>query len=578
VASIGNVVLRSGIFHFRRIVPVELRVKVGRRELVRTLATGDPRTAKIFASQLYVESERLFMAVRRDPMLNDSKLAGLVQAFYSYVLGEENRHRLSGISLTEDVRERRGTYWSVVAAQAKDSLACNRLKDAAWIARAMLNKEGIARSDLSKDEIAQVEQAMLRAGVDLAEALRARYDGDFNFEPRDKLLKMQLVEPPRPSGIPADAKPATTRSAEAAPGPLMSQAGEAFRDRQVLTMSWDRQTSAQASSTYRLFIDVCGDKPIAAYSRQDAGHFREQVERLPNDYGRSADHKTFSVAEIIAAYAVVPNGVRPRLISQKTVKRHFSALSALWAQSIPKGEVTENIFKGFAFANGKLAVEQRQMWDAKALAELFATPVWKGCKSEARRATPGARVFRDARFWLPLIGVFSGMREEEICQLQVDDIREEIGICFIDINSRPPRKLKNSNAIRKVPIHSELLRIGLLVHVDIQRSAGIKRVFPELQAGGADGRLGHGFSKWFSRYRQELGLFRPGLDFHSFRHTATTLMHQAGVERAVLNHVTGHATPGETSRYTKGSALPQLAVAIEAIKLNIDFSDLYPSR
>jgi hypothetical protein len=100
------------------------------------------------------------------------------------------------------------------------------------------------------------------------------------------------------------------------------------------------------------------------------------------------------------------------------------------------------------------------------------------------------------------------MREEEICQLQVDDIREEIGIYFMDINSRTPRKLKNSNAIRKVPIHSELLRIGLMVHVDIQRSAGIKRVFPELQAGGADGRLGHGFSKWFSHYRQELGLFR----------------------------------------------------------------------
>lgn len=153
MASIGNVVLRSGIFHFRRIVPVELRVKVGRRELVRTLATGDPRTAKIYASQLYVESERLFMAVRRDPMLNDSKLAGLVQAFYSYVLGEENRGRLSGISLTEDVRERRGTYWSVVAARAKDSLACNRLEDAAWIARAMLNKEALRDRTLARTKL-----------------------------------------------------------------------------------------------------------------------------------------------------------------------------------------------------------------------------------------------------------------------------------------------------------------------------------------------------------------------------------------------------------------------------------------
>lgn len=277
------------------------------------------------------------------------------------------------------------------------------------------------------------------------------------------------------------------------------------------------------------------------------------------------------MAEIIAAHVVVPNGVRPRLISQKTVKRHFSALSALWTQSIPKGEVTENIFKGFAFASGKLAVEQRQMWDANALAELFATPVWKGCKSEARRATPGARVFLGRQILVAANRRL--LRHARGRNLSASSRRYPGGNWYLLPAAQEAKK--NSNAIRKVPIHSELLRIGLLVHVDIQRSAGIKRVFPELQAGGADGRLGHGFSKWFSRYRQELGLFRPGLDFHSFRHTATTLMHQAGIERAVLNHVTGHATPGETSRYTKGSALPQLAAAIEAIKLNIDFSDLY---
>jgi integrase len=71
------------------------------------------------------------------------------------------------------------------------------------------------------------------------------------------------------------------------------------------------------------------------------------------------------------------------------------------------------------------------------------------------------------------------------------------------------------------------------------------------------------------------GYLRPGLDFHSFRHTATTLMHQAGIEHAVLDHLTGHVTPGETSRYTKGSILPQLARAIESIRINVDFSALY---
>ena len=90
MASIGYVVLRQGVFHFRRVVPTDLRIRIGRCELVRTLATGDPRDARMHASQLYLVSERLFMAVRRDPMLTDAQLAGLVQAFFAHVLEEEN--------------------------------------------------------------------------------------------------------------------------------------------------------------------------------------------------------------------------------------------------------------------------------------------------------------------------------------------------------------------------------------------------------------------------------------------------------------------------------------------------------
>jgi hypothetical protein len=438
VASIRNVVLRQGTFHFRRVIPIDLRTRIGRRELVRSLATGDPRDPQMRASQLYVASERLFMAVRRDPMLTDAQLASLVQAFFAHVLDEENRRRLSGPYLTEAVREARRDYWDAVATKSKDSLACNRLEDASLVTEAIIRKQRLPRSSLSREEIAQVKQAMLRAGADLAEALKARYDGDFNYEPRDKLLKLQLAEAPQLGGLPERAAPATTAQEAVEPEPLMSEVGKAFRERQIVTKSWDLQTSAQAGATYRLFIDVCGDKPIGAYSRQDAGRFREQIERLPNDYGRSAASKSLNTIEIIAAQTTIPVAARSPVISQKTVKRHFSALSALWAQAVPKGEAAENIFKGFNFAGGKSAVDQRQMWDGDSLASLFATPVWRGCKSEARRATLGPHVLRDARFWLPLIAVFSGMREEEICQLQLEDVREEAGIWFMDINGRPP--------------------------------------------------------------------------------------------------------------------------------------------
>ncbi len=140
-------------------------------------------------------------------------------------------------------------------------------------------------------------------------------------------------------------------------------------------------------------------------------------------------------------------------ITQRTAKRHFSRL-CLWAAAVARDEATSNIFTGFRFGGGRKASEQRDMWERAELSRLFATPVWAGCASPTRRTTSGGLIVRDEKFWLPLIAVFSGMRQEEICQLHVEDIRQDEGVWFIDINDRPPRKLKNATAVRRVPVHT----------------------------------------------------------------------------------------------------------------------------
>ena len=56
--------------------------------------------------------------------------------------------------------------------------------------------------------------------------------------------------------------------------------------------------------------------------------------------------------------------------------------------------------------------------------------------------------------------------------------------------------------------------------------------------GGARSRLGHGYSKWFTRYRKDVQLYRKGVDFHLFRHTATTLMQRADVPISALDELT----------------------------------------
>lgn len=59
-------------------------------------------------------------------------------------------------------------------------------------------------------------QAMLRARVEVAETLRARAEGDFNYEPRDKLLAAASSEVATPKEAPQPAAPVLTMASAVA--------------------------------------------------------------------------------------------------------------------------------------------------------------------------------------------------------------------------------------------------------------------------------------------------------------------------------------------------------------------------
>ena len=123
----------------------------------------------------------------------------------------------------------------------------------------------------------------------------------------------------------------------------------------------------------------------------------------------------------------------------------------------------------------------------------------------------------DARYWFPLIAVFTGMRLEEIAQLQKEDIKTIDEIDIFDINRNSGKKLKTAAAVRAIPIHPTLLKMGF---IDYVRSVESKALWPELKK-NANG-YGNPISKAFIRHLEEVGV-RKDSDrskvFHSLRDT-----------------------------------------------------------
>jgi len=54
---------------------------------------------------------------------------------------------------------------------------------------------------------------------------------------------------------------------------------------------WENQTAAQNEKSYELFSAICGDCPLAKYTKMDAGKYKDVIERLPADYGKAAQYR-----------------------------------------------------------------------------------------------------------------------------------------------------------------------------------------------------------------------------------------------------------------------------------------------
>jgi integrase len=157
------------------------------------------------------------------------------------------------------------------------------------------------------------------------------------------------------------------------------------------------------------------------------------------------------------------------------------------------------------------------------------------------------------QYWIPIIALYTGGRISEIANLKTEHFNNQIGIETMHMPGS-----KTDAAPRDVPIHADLILIGLLKLVEKRRKQGKKMLF-DLPLGGTNGAGGH-TSNYFTEFKRSIGITHEKKVFHSFRHTVNDLMRQALMnESAKLTYI-GHSLGQSVNVKTYGKT--QLAVSI----------------
>jgi integrase len=280
----------------------------------------------------------------------------------------------------------------------------------------------------------------------------------------------------------------------------------------------------------RFTAAVGGDVPIRSVTKAMMRTFKDALIKTPTRHGAT-------------------------MLSPASIVKNLSALRSVLSWAVAEGWIDTNPADGITHAGAKRASQEsrRQPYSTEDLRALFSP--------EAMEARKG----KGANHWLPLLALFSGGRLEELGQLRVADVRHDDGVDYLSIEGGNGKRVKTAGSWRRIPIHPELVRLGLLDYVAVQRTAGHDRLFPELKA-NAGRQLTAMWSKWWGRHaRNVCGIMDKTKVMHSFRHGFIDAAREVMPEEHRMA-ITGHRGGGVGRAYGSGVPLKLLAESMAKVR------------
>lgn len=296
----------------------------------------------------------------------------------------------------------------------------------------------------------------------------------------------------------------------------------------------------------KMFRDAIGASlPVSGLKQTHIRDFLGTVCKLPNNAGVRYQQKGETLAQLLA-YEVEDDDVE--VISESTYRDNYRATLAKFLRESYDTHGDDGFPQRSATAtytgNRRGVQDKQRHLKATELVRLF-----NGAEFQSIAQDPA----QEAHYWLPVIGLYTGARPREICQLNPQcDWGKEGEVWYLDLNENKPagkgvRKSIKTGDTRLVPLHPELIRLGLPVYLERMQAAGADRIFPSFRLKGGNPYMAAGAD--FTELLRTTGLYDDVTagekikGMYVFRKTFATNGDRQGVK---VEPFLGHGETGKT--------------------------------
>ena len=534
---------QNGNYQFRARIPLNLYPYFNRREIKRSLQTKCYNTAKSLNKRWTYHYDKLLQRLSMN-VLSDTQIELYVEKFLHSTLKELESERIQRNKPSNNMMDELDLF-EEFRKGFKEDLQHGRYEGVKKDINDIFTSNAIS---IDKDDITykKLARELIKARMKILDIEEQRSAGNYDNE-----YDLSLQENTTTSSQTSNVKIEDII--------LLKALCEDYIEERSVTKKWDTGTLGEVNYIFNILLELIGpNRDISTIEHKELVTFRNSLLKLPKHISKIEEYKDKAIQDLVDLDL---DG--SLVLSITTVNKYIGRVTSLFDYALKRGKIGFNPSFELNLKNDKKEYEERDIFDDDDLKDIFSMPIY----TNKLQAT---LIKKPEHVWIPLFGLYQGMRLNEICQLYKEDIIKKDGIWCIDINKKLDKRLKNEPSRRTIPIHLKLLEFGFIEYLDALPKES-PRIWQNLNY-TKDKGYSNAMSKVFSRLKNQYVTQDSNKVFHSFRHNVANHLKQILEPERVIESLLGHANNSmSTSRYGKAYK-PQVQFdMLKKLEYNIDF-------